>query len=260
MVNIIRAIIAAFWQHWKNTTANIWSLSFFIASVPQVAIFGWIAIQNPNPDILGYIIVGAPLMAIWQSVMYGISASLGSEIRNGTIEFTMISRTSMMVVLFGKAMAMMVFGIPVGIISVGTILIIARQIPQIASVPYVIGSVVFIFIGLAVIGLLLAPIMALSRGRISGMYTPLIPFIVTFSGFLFPISSLPEALGIIARIMPSSWAMESVLQAVKGPESFWAVASGWIYCLLLSIVLFLFTFVLFKVVEKRLRVTGLISY
>ena len=93
-IYIIRAIIAAFWQHWKNTTANIWSLSFFIASVPQVAIFGWIAIQSPDPAILGYLIIGAPLMAIWQSVFYGISASLGSEIRNGTIEFAMISRTS----------------------------------------------------------------------------------------------------------------------------------------------------------------------
>ena len=259
-MNIMRAVFAAFVQHWKNTTANIWSLSFFISAVPQVAIFGWIAIQNPNPEILGYIIVGAPLMAIWQSIFYGISASLGSEIRNGTIEFTMISRTSMMVVLFGKAMAMMVFGIPVGIISIGTILIIARQAPQIASYPYVIASVVFIFIGLAVTGLLMAPIMALSRGRISGMYTPFIPIIITFSGFLFPISSLPQALGIISRIMPSSWAMDSVLQAVKGPDSFWAVASGWIYCLLLSVVLFFFTFILFKVVEKRLRITGLISY
>ncbi len=259
-MNILRAVFAAFLQHWKNTTANFWSLSFFIASVPQVAIYAWIAIQNPDPGILGYLIIGAPLFAIWHSVFFGIAASLSSEIRNGTIEFTMISHTSMLVVLFGKALAMMVFGIPVGIISVATMLIVARQTPEIASYPLVIISLIIIFIGLAATGLVMAPVIALARGRTSGMFTPFLPLIVTFSGFLFPISNLPPWLAVVSRIVPSSWAMDSVLQAVKGPDSAWAVVSGWIYCLLLSSALLAITFLLFKLVEKRLRITGLMSY
>ena len=259
-MSIIRAVFAAFIQHWKTTTANFWSLSFFIASVPQVAIYAWIAVQNPNPGILSYLIIGAPLMAIWHSVFFGISASLNSEIRNGTIEFTMISRTSILAVLFGKAVAMMVFGIPVGIFSLIVMFAVARQAPQIASYPYALVSVVFIFIGLAATGLLVAPIMALTRGRMSGMYTPLIPIIVTLSGFLFPISSLPEGLRIVSRILPSSWAMDSVLQAIKGPNSLWALVSGWVYCMLFSAILLVLTFILFKMVEKRLRIAGLMSY
>jgi ABC-2 type transport system permease protein len=259
-MNTIRAIFAAFRQHWKSTTSNIWSLAFFISSIPQVAIYAWISVQNPNPSVLAYLIIGAPLMAIWHSVFFGISTSLNAEIRNGTIEFTMISHTSMLVVLFGKALAMMVFGIPVGIVSVGTMLAITQQMPQIVSYPYVIISVIVIFIGLAVTGLTMAPIIALTRGRTGGMYTPMIPIIITFSGFLFPVSNLPPWLGIISRIIPSSWGMDSVLQAVKGPDSFWAVASGWLYCLLVSAILFVFTFAMFKLVEKRLRVTGLMSY
>jgi ABC-2 type transport system ATP-binding protein len=37
-MNTILAIFVAFRQHWKNTTANMWSLSFFFGSVPQIAI------------------------------------------------------------------------------------------------------------------------------------------------------------------------------------------------------------------------------
>jgi ABC-type multidrug transport system permease subunit len=254
------AVWASFWQHWKTTTANFWSLSFFIGSVPQVAIYAWIAVQSPDPAVLAYLIVGAPLMAIWHSVFFGISSSLNSELRGRTIEFTMISRTSILVVLFGKALAMMLFGVPAGLVAVVTMFIVARQAPHIASYPYLFGSVAFIFLGLAVTGLVMAPVTALTRGRMSGMYTPLLPIIVTLSGFLFPISSLPLGLEIASRILPSSWAMSSVMQAIKGPESFWAVASGWVYCLALSVFLLAVTFLLFKAVEKRLRITGIMPY
>ncbi len=256
----IRAIFAAFIQHWKTTTSSFWSLSFLIGILPQVAVFGWMASKNPDASVYSYLIIGAPLMAVWQSVFFGISTSLNSEIRNGTIEFAMISRTSMLVVLFGKSLAMMVFGIPVGLLSASIMMIITRQGPEIASYPYAILSIVIIFIGLAVTALVMAPVMALTRGNYSGMYVPLLPLIMTFSGFLFPVASLPRGLEIASRIIPSSWAMDSVLQAIKGPDSFWAVASGWVYCLLLAVFLMIVTFLLFKVVEKRIRITGLMAY
>ena len=256
----INAIIAAFRQHWKNTTANMWSLSFFFGAVPQIAVYGWIAIQNPDPLILGYLSVGAPFGAIWNSVFFGIAGSLSSEIWNGTAEFTMISRTSMLVALFGKSLAMMVFGIPVGIISITTMLTVARQMPQIDSYPLVFVSVIVILIGLMATGLVMAPVIALARGRTAGMFTLFLPIIVVFSGFLFPISSLPPGLAIAARILPSSWAMDSVMQAVKGPDSAWAVISGWLFSLLLSAALLALTYFLFKKVEKRLRITGLMVY
>lgn len=256
----LRAILATFIQHWKTTTSSFWSLSFLIGILPQVAVFGWMASKNPDASVFAYLLIGAPLMAVWQSVFFGISTSLNSEIRNGTIEFSMISRTSMLVVLFGKALAMMAFGIPVGLFSASIMLIITREAPQIASYPYALVSVIIIFIGLAVTALVVAPIMALTRGNYAGMYVPLLPLIMTFSGFLFPVASLPRGLEIASRILPSSWAMDSVLQAVKGPDSFWAVASGWIYCLMLSAVLMVLTFFLFKLVEKRLRITGMMSY
>jgi ABC-2 type transport system permease protein len=256
----LRAIFASFMQHWKTTTFNIWSLSFFVGAAPQVAVFAWVAIKNPDSSVYSYLIIGAPLMAVWQSVFFGISTSLNAEIRNRTIELAMISRTSMITVLFGKALAMMVFGIPVALISIGMMLIVTRQLPHIASYGYLLVSVFFIFIGLAVTALVIAPITALTRGRSSGMYVPLLPLIMTFSGFLFPVTSLPRGLEITSRIIPATWGMDSVLQSVRGPESFWAVASGWIFCLLLSLTLMTATVLLFRIVEKRLRITGLMSY
>ena len=259
-MNTIYAIMAAFRQHWKNTTSNMWSLSFFFGSVPQIAVFGWIAVQNPDPHILAYLSVGAPFGTIWNSVFFGIAGALSSEIWNGTVEFTMISRTSILTALFGKAMAMMVFGIPVGIIALTAMLAVAHQWPVIANIPLVLISTFFVFIGLTATGLVMAPVIALSRGRTAGMFTTFLPIIVAFSGFMYPVSALPTGLGIVAHILPSAWAMDSVMQAIMGPESAWAVISGWLFSLLLSAFLLAVTYLLFKVVEKRLRITGLMTY
>jgi ABC-2 type transport system permease protein len=260
MTNNLRAIIASARQYWKSTTMDFWSLSFLIGALPQIAVFAWMAIQNPDRSVLSYLIIGGPLMAIWQSACFGIMSSLNGEIRNGTIEFSMISPTSMMIVLFGKALAMMVFGIPVGIFSVAMMLIVARHMPHIASYPYVLVSVFFIFIGMAVTALFMAPIAALTRGRTAGVFAPFMPLVITFSGFLFPVTTLPAGVQVFCHILPITWGMDSIAQAVKGPESFWAVASGWLYLLLVSAVLMFFTILLFKLVEKRLRVTGLTSH
>jgi ABC-2 type transport system permease protein len=252
------AIWASCWTHWKTTTSSIWSLSFLISAVPMVAVWAWIAIQNPDPAVFSYLIVGAPLMAIWQSVFYGIVGSLRGEINYRTIEFNMISRTSVLTVLFGRALAMMTFGIPAGIISAIVMLVVARQTPQIASYPWLIASMVFVFLGLTVAGLALAPLSALLSRYHGGMFSPVMPIISMLCGFAFPVSVLPIGLAVTARFLPSTWAMDSAVQAIRGPESVWAVVSGWIYCVLICIVFLVLTYYLYNIVEKRLRVRGLI--
>jgi ABC-2 type transport system permease protein len=252
------AVWAACWTHWKTTASDLWNLSFFISTVPTVAVMAWIAIQRPDPAVLSYLIVGAPLMAIWTSVFYGIVGSLRSEIYTRTIEFNMISKTSVLTVLFGRALAMITYGVPAGILSAVTMLIVARQTPHIASYPWLIASVVFVLLGLTVIGLALAPISALLNRYHGGMFSPLMPIISVLCGFVFPVSALPAGLTVVARFLPSTWAMDSALQAIRGPDSAWAVISGWLGCLLLSGAYLVLTYFMFKIVEKRLRVTGLV--
>jgi len=253
------AVWAACWTHWKTTTSSFWSLSFLIGSVPIVAVWGWIAIQTPSPSVLSYLMVGAPLMTIWHSVFFGIVGSLRGEINYRTIEFNMISKTSVLTVLFGRATAMMTFGIPAGIVAVVTMLIVTRQAPEIASYPWLFASIVFVFLGLTITGMFLAPISALTNRYHGGMFSPLIPIITVLCGFVFPVSELPAGLRVLAHFLPSTWAMQSALQAIQGPDSTWAVLSGWFICLAVGAAMLLVTIFLYKMVEKRLRLTGLVS-
>jgi len=104
IINMWRAIFAAFLQQLKTTVTSIANLPIVFTAVPTVVVIGWIAHQSDNPAVLTYIAVGLPLMINWNGLIFRVGWSLNDELSLGTIEFALISRTPIMVVLFGKTL------------------------------------------------------------------------------------------------------------------------------------------------------------
>jgi ABC-2 type transport system permease protein len=257
-MNLITAIIAAFVQQWKQTASSIMNLSFLIAAIPNMAVIAWVALRSNNPDVLTYLLVGAPLIGIWNGVVLQVGWSLNSELSAHTLEFAIISRTPMMLVMLGKSLAQLLYGLPTGIVSLITMLIVVRQFPSIADVPSLLVSLIFVVIGLVVTSLLLAPLMVLVGGK-AGFFNAIMALGVLVSGFLFPIDRLPSGLEIIARLLPTSWAMSGIWQSIKGYDSIWSVIGAWAACILTSAILLGLTYLMFRAVEKRIRITGVLS-
>lgn len=253
--NMVRAILAAFIQQWKTTATSIFSLSFLITAVPTVSVLAWIAIKSNSADVFTYLLVGAPIMAIWNGVVFRVGWSLSSELSGRTLEFAMISRTPMMLVLFGKTLAQLAYGIPTGIIALLTMFIVTRQLPAVANIPCLIVSLLFVIIGLAVTSLLFSPLMVLVGGR-AGFFNAIMPLGVLVSGFMFPVDQLPIGLEVFARLLPTSWAMSGVWQSIRSIDTLWSIFAAWGACLLTSALLLIITYIMFKAVEKRIRITG----
>jgi ABC-type multidrug transport system permease subunit len=252
-MNTFRAIFAAFFQQWKTTAVSFVSLSFLLESIPVVAALAWIAVQSKEDIVLTYIFVGAPFMAIWNGVIFRIGWSLTDELNAHTIEFALVSRTPLIMVLFGKSLAQLIYGIPSGLIAFVTMLIVIREMPFVAEPGLLFISFLFVIIGLAASGLLLAPLMVFIGGK-AGSFNAIIPFGVVLSGFLFPIDRLPQALEVVARIIPTSWAMSAVWHSIGGNVSLWTIAVEWITCVLVSAGIFGLTYILFNIIEKMIRV------
>ncbi|MDD5289216.1 MAG: hypothetical protein PHY28_08925, partial [Dehalococcoidales bacterium] len=115
-------------------------------------------------------------------------------------------------------------------------------------------SVLVAIIGVFMVGLFFAPFMTLARGR-GGFFNAFMPFAAVLSGFLFPVDRLPSGLLVIARLLPTSWAMDGVWQSIQG-SSWLQVATSWGISILLSALWFWVIYFMFKMVEKRIRVTG----
>jgi ABC-type polysaccharide/polyol phosphate export permease len=251
-------MIASFGKEWKTTATVFSSLAFLLEAVPMVAVIAWIANQSDDPSVLTYMVVGAPLVVVWNGVLFRVGGSLINELSGRTLEFAMISRTPVMVMLLGKAVAQIVYGILTGVVTLLVMFLVARQLPEVANIPLLLVSLVFVIVGLTVTSLLVTPIMVLVGGR-AGSYNAIMPLGVVLSAFLFPVDRLPIVLEVIARMLPMSWAMESVWQSIQGPESLWSVFGTWALCIATSVGLFGAAYLLFKVVERRIRITGVLS-
>lgn len=254
-MNILRAIMAAFVQQWKTTATDIASISMLFETLPLAAVLAWMAMQSTVPSVLTYLLVGAPLMSICNGLLFRVGGSLNNELWGHTLDFALISRTPLMVVLFGKSLAQLIFRIPQGAITLLAMFIVTRQLPEVASLPLLLVSLVFACIGLVTMSLLFAPFMVLVGGK-AGFFNAIMPLAVVLSGFLFPIDRLPLALEALARLMPTSWAMASIWQAINGLDSTWSFVSAVLACVLTSALLLVVTYLMCRIVEKKLRVTG----
>jgi len=254
-MNTIRAIMAAFIQQWKTTATNIGSVSMLFESVPLAMALAWMAMKSPTPPVLTYLLVGVPLMAICNGMVFRVGGSLNGELSGHTLDFALISRTPLMAVLFGKSLAQLIFRLPMGVLTLAAMFIVTRHLPEVASIPLLLVAIVFVCIGLIAISLLFAPFMVLVGGK-AGFFNAFMPLAVVLSGFMFPIDRLPVVLEEVARMMPTSWAMASIWQAINGIDSAWSFISTLLACILTSIFLLFVTYFMCRIVEKKLRITG----
>lgn len=255
MVNQLRALWASVVQQWKQISFSFGDMGFFLATIPMAIVYTWIALRKGDTGVLAYLSIGLPLMTVWSGVAFRIGYTLNSELSNQVLQFVYISRTPVIVVSLGKALAQVLWGLPTGITSYLVIFIMTRTVPNISSPVALMISLFFVIIGITVASLFFSPMMVLVGGR-GGFFNTIIPFGLVLSGFLFPIDRLPVGLMVIARLMPTSWAMEGVRLSLKAGSTWAEILESWGLCILTSIFLGVVTYTMFRIVEWRIRVTG----
>jgi ABC-type polysaccharide/polyol phosphate export permease len=254
-MNYFRAIAAAFLQQWRTLSIGISSIGYFIGAIPSALVIGWIALKSNNQEVMTYLLIGAPLINVWNNVVLNVGWSLDEEIYGRVLDFSIISRTPLMVVQFGKALAHLISQVPTGLVALVTMIITIRHVPSIADIPSLLLSMIFIIIGMVTFSLCMSPVAVLAGGR-GGFFTIFMSLGIMISGFMFPISRLPDWLQVIARIMPTSWAMSGVWKAITGYPSFWSMIEVWGWFLVTTGAMLFVTWLLFRAVEKRIKVTG----
>lgn len=256
-MNYIIAMYASAIQQWKQISFTGGNLSFHLATIPMVAVFTWIAMQRGDPEVISYLLVGLPMMTVWSGVAFRIGYTLTIELSNQVLQFVYISQTPVIVVSLGKALAQVIWGLPTGLISFFVVYFMTGTSLQIANPGFFIFSLVLVVIGIAVASLFFSPMMVLVGGR-AGFFNTIIPFGLVLTGFVFPVDRLPPVLEVMARCMPTSWAMEAVRLSISGdvPATWFGMVTAWGISILASIGLAGVTYLMFRAVEQRIRITG----
>jgi len=248
------AIWGAFVQQWKVLSPGWYWLLGMVANVPMVAVFAWIGTQSDRSSVVGYLAIGVFLMTLWNQSSVGIRWSLYREAQQGTIEFSLLSRAPLSVFLFGKALAHAAAALRPALVALVVAFAITRQPPVVAEPLALVMSVCVAAIGVVATAFAFTPLSVLAARQLDPIVA-LRPFVIVFSGFLYPVSSLPASLETFARVFPTAWAMDAVLLALEGGPAE-AIAARLGAALGLTAVYFALIYVLFQVVERRVRVSG----
>ena len=258
------AMAAAFRAEWKVIVgAGLPSQALaLIRSIPRTIVFGWIVAHghggSVDPRVVAYIAVGAPLFIMWGGAVNSMGALVNSERWQGTLDLDIVTRTPLMVGLMGKALAIAAYLSISGLVTFVTVAIVAQTSFGVDNLVLVVISLAIAFLALVGATFAFAPFVVLAGGR-GGFWGAIIPFGVVLSGFLHPVSILHPVVQAVARGLPTSWAMDAVLQSINGGASMSAILANWTMATAVLSCWLLVIWYMFRKVESRIRVTGSVT-
>jgi ABC-type multidrug transport system permease subunit len=194
-------------------------------------------------------------MALWSTGVFTTGWSLSDEHFQGTLELTMTSRTPLMLVMLGKTLAIMASLLISTVVVFLVVLAFAQRFTPVDSAVMLFVSGLLALASVVAAGFVFAPFSFL-QGAKGGFFNAIMPAGTVFSGFLYPVDLLPPSLEVIARLMPTAWAMDAVVRSINGGGPAWRIVGDWALCALLVVAFFAVSAYLFGVAERRVRVSG----
>ena len=254
-MNTARAWLGAFLVQWRVGTRGWEHLGAVLMSVPYAVVLAWVAGESGNPTVLAYILVGAPMALVWEHSAFYAPFAVYADVMEGTAEITMTSPSPLSVVALGKAASVATFGAAASVVTFVTIVGITHEIPQVSEVAQLVVSVLVVFVSILAVGYVFSPLVFLAGRQMSLLFT-VAPLGTVVSGFMYPLSVLPDWMQTAVRLVPTSWAMESVVFTARGGEGLDRVAIGWAVALGISVGYIALTALVFGVIERIVRARG----
>jgi ABC-2 type transport system permease protein len=231
------------------------SSAVVLTTIPQAVVLGWMVRSSGRPGVTSYVAYGVLMLAAWTTSMLRVGWSLAGEIFSGTFEPALLSRTPIFVVMAAKAFATLVVGLMGGVVAFVVVCLVDGSLPSMERpLLFVIASPVVVA-SLASVSLLFAPFLVLEAGK-AGFMNAFIPAGSVLSGFVYPLSTLPRAMELAGRFLPTPWAAEALIGAAIGSRSASDILGRLAMSLLLVVAWTVITWQLFRVVDRRIRVTA----
>ena len=252
-MSLLRAIAASFVVQLKLRVVS--PLSWF-AVVLQPVIFSAVALVlatgSGQRGHVAYAVLGGGLVGLWGATLYNAGLDIQAERWNGTLEEVYGSPTPLAAVMAGKVAA----SILVAVGSFAACLVVAAAAFGVSldvdPLPFA-ASLVLTVVSFYSVGLILAPFLVLIR-LVAGLVNALELPLYLLCGFMFPLSVLPLWVQAASGALAPTWAIRA-LYASAG-EATPDYPSWWLWTAALLVVNAGISAGLFRLVDRRVRVTG----
>ena len=251
----LRAFVSAFLLQLRVVFHPDEMINTIVNNVPLAAMLGWIATRSGDPEKFTYVSFGVILLALWNSGIFRVGVALDAERWEQTLEFTIISRTPLVLVLAGKSIAVVFPALLSGTIAFVVVQLVAGRLVSIDNGVLFVVSLGIAYAGVMLTSFVFMPVLVLAGGR-AGFFGTVAAFGLVLNAFVYPAAALPQALEAMARLLPTPWAMEAVVAAATGSETAAFIATRWLIVIGGGVVYGFVGYWLFKVIERRLRFAG----
>ena len=202
--------------HFKHTSRSSFEIaSFVVVPLVQATIAVYLFRASAEPQKLLQAAVGAGMMGVWSSVLFGAGGAIQSQRWQGTLEMLMLAPRRPVLIFLPITLAQGVFG---SYALLATLLWgrLLYGIPLDFAHPWAFGIAAPVTVlSLGAFGILLASLFVLLRHANAFMNALEYP-IWLLSGMLLPIASLPAWTGPLAAALPTTWGARAMREATSG--------------------------------------------
>ncbi|HEY7729674.1 MAG TPA: ABC transporter permease [Gaiellaceae bacterium] len=235
------------------------SLFWVLISVLQPLIFASIAFfmvdSGNSSGTLLYVALGAGLMGIWSSTLFGSGGAIQWQRWQGTLELLVAAPAPFIMSLLPLTVATS----SIGLYSIVATLLWGRLffgVPLDFVDPLQLAVALPVTVlSLGMLGLLLASTFVLARN--ANAFSNLLEYPIWLAtGLLVPLTLLPAWVGPISWVLAPTWGMDAIRDAALGSGSAWPAIG---MCVVLGIVYFLLGAVCLRNFERLARQRATLS-
>ncbi|MGC5021980.1 ABC transporter permease [Micromonospora sp. DT47] len=251
----LRLIALGALLHVKQASRSPFEIAIaLLVPVVQATLAVYLFRAGGEPDRLLQAAVGAGLMGVWSTVLFGSGGAIQSQRWQGTLEMIMLAPRPPALMILPITLATGITGTYAmlatllwGRLLYGIRLDFAHPLAFLVAVP---GCIV----GLGMFGLLLASTFVLMRNANALANTLEYP-IWLVSGMLVPVTALPGWTGPVAAVLPTTWGARAVHEAAAGGPVWPALG----VCLAISLACLAAGWLMMTYVERRARVAATLA-
>jgi len=205
-------------------------------------------------DFLSFNVIGGSIMMISIIILNMTHMTMKAELRNGTLELNLASPSSRFTVFF--AVATMLSMASFGVYLVATLPLFITM-KEICLLDYLCSLLVLAVGILPIAGIALFIIaLTLKFKEVTSLVNALNSAISALSGVAYPIAILPGWLKTASQLLPTSHTIELIRKILTTHQKILLHFPEFWYLLLMCLTYPIAGYAIFKVVERRGRVTG----
>jgi ABC-2 type transport system permease protein len=239
-------VLRLVWAGWKFHVKTLTLSGFFLlTSIVQPIIFATIAFLmfragGGNTTLL-YVALGAGMMGIWSSTLFGSGGAIQWQRWQGTLEYLIASPPSFVLILVPLTLATST----IGLYSLSATLLWGRLffgVPFDVEHPWLFAiAIPATVVGLGLLGLVMAASFILWRSGANALSNLLEYPVWLATGLLVPLSLLPHWVEPVSWLLAPTWGVRAIRESALGGEpalpTFMCVALAAVYLLLGTILL-----------------------